>query len=91
MQRNDLMAIPHQLVSRRDHGGGGGGGGGAHIAPKDEDRVAAGWAEPGGTSNDGRSVGGRGGVVRDGDGVEESPGSGDASRKPLPVHLPNLQ
>lgn len=84
------MAIPRQLASRRDHGGGGGGGG-AYIAPKDEDRVAAGWTESGGTSSDGRSAGGRGGVVGDGDGFEESPGSGDASRKTIPVHLPNLQ
>lgn len=59
--------------------------------PKDEDRAITGWAESGGTSNDGRGGGGRGGLVGDGDGFEESPSGGDASRKLLPVHLPNLQ
>lgn len=80
-----MPCLPYQVVMRREHGGG---GGAAHTTVKDQEGVR-GYAGPG--SNDNRSGGGRGGVVGDADGFEENPGSGDVSRKTLPVHLPNLQ
>eukprot|EP00903_Cladosiphon_okamuranus_P010191 g9650.t1 len=77
--------VTSQVVSRRELGGG---GGAAHVTANDQEGVR-GYAGPG--SNDHRSGGGRGGIVRDTDGFEENSGSDDALTKTLPVHLPTLQ